>query len=147
VIPLAKLVVAARASARSLAAGPAAGEQEILDQLVERTDEIVPDGFTVARSEASVRVSGCGRTALWTPLFAVRSELPADERLKIVFESYAQKLQQVLTRGLGEPWPAPNSTPHADISDETVSVWWGEGESAATAAAAMRPIARRDLGI
>jgi hypothetical protein len=145
-MPIRRFLVGARASARSLAAGPAAGEQAILDLLVERTGELLPPGFAVTRSEVNLRLTGPGRSAIWTPIFVMRSELPAAQRLEIVFQSYAQKLQRLLSAGLGEPWPAANSPPHTLVTDDTVSVWWGD-EMPGTRSVKMRPRALHDIGM
>jgi hypothetical protein len=145
-----KLIVAGRAAIRSLAAGPAPGEEQILVSLELRTKQILPEGFEVHRSDVALRLTGAGtsggRTAIWTPTFAWRSTFPVDERLSMVFQSYAQQVQQFLARAQGYPWPAAGAKPHTSVTTELVSVWWG-GAAEGDCVRRLQPIARSDLGV
>jgi hypothetical protein len=145
-----RVISAFRETARNVAAGPVEGERAVLEILEERTRSILPKNFQVQRSEASLRISGVdasfGRSVVWSPTFVLRSKLPVEERLNIVFQSYAERVQQFMTNAQQSPWSAQGARGHAEVGDVTISVWWG-GASEAEALIRLEPIARGELGI
>ena len=145
-----RIIDAFRETGRNMAAGPVEGERAVLEILEERTRSILPKNFQVQRSEASLRISGIdasfGRSVVWTPTFVLRSQLPVEERLNILFQSYAERVQQFMTSAQESPWPARGACGHAEVGELAVSVWWG-GPSEAEALIRLEPIARGELGI
>jgi hypothetical protein len=133
-----------------MAAGPADGEAALLAILEERTRGIMPEYFAVERSDVSLKITGieafARRSTFWTPIFVLRSRLPAEERLNIIFRSYAQHVQQFLTKASRTPWPAKDAAPHVDVSEDAILVWWG-GDAWDEAVAHIPPVLRKDLGI
>lgn len=124
-----RILTAVRDNVSSLALGSGAGEEILLTLLEERTKQILPAHFEVHRADTYLRLSGvgplAGRMVVWTPVFVLRSKLPRDQRLNLVFQSYAEKVQQFVTKTQHSPWPSPGAAPHVSITDGSVSVWWG----------------------
>lgn len=145
-----RIIAAFRENARNVAAGPVEGEHAVLEILEERTRSILPRNFQVQRSEVSLRIFGVdassGRSCVWTPTFVLRSKLPVEERLNIVFQSYAECVQRFMTNAQQSPWSARDACGHAEVGEVTISVWWG-GPSEAEALMRLEPIARGELGI
>jgi hypothetical protein len=81
---------------------------------------------------------------MWTPVFVLRSPLPRNERLSLIFRSYADKLQQFVAKAQGQPWPDQGAEPHVSMTSELVSVWWG-GESEDRAMVRIEPIPIGDI--
>jgi hypothetical protein len=80
------------------------------------------------------------------PVFAWRTSLSVEERLEMILDGYSKNLQKLLSRA-GEPqWPAADATPHVEITDEKVMIWWG-GPTVTDAVVRLRPITREELGV
>lgn len=140
-----------RANTRSVASGPAEGEERIINALASRiTELLVGEDFEVSTSSSTVTITGIekfhGKSNTLMPVFIWRAPLPLSERLTLVFESASRRLQEFLTAAYGRPWPAPNVDSHVTIGDELISVWWG-GETEAEAIKRFRPISRKELGV
>ena len=144
------ILAGVRANTRSIASGPADGEEMIIETLVSRIDELLMgEDFEVSVSASMITITGIkkfrGKSTTLMPVFILRTPLPLAERLTLVFESVSRGLQEFLASAYGRPWPAPTATPHVVVGDELISVWWG-GETETEAVKCFRPIVRKELG-
>ena len=119
--------------------------------LCERLAEILPaDEFEVTVEHGTaVRVLGRGArrgNSLWlTPIAIWRSQLPVEQRLQVFFEAASRRVQKFVS-GPRRRWPTMTARPGVSIEEDRILVWWG-GPSEADAVVAVRPIARKEIGV
>lgn len=123
----------------------------LVSTLCTRLAEVLPRNqfeVTIEHSDA-IRIRGLGNRhgdTMWLTLGAVwRAQLPAEERLEILFRTVSRRVQSFVSRR-NRPWPTKEARPGVLINEEKILVWWG-GPCVTGAAVALRPILRRDIGI
>jgi hypothetical protein len=132
-----------------LTTGATPDEEALILAIAERVREVIPPTeFEVNTDGKIVRIIGIGEAAgiscSMMPFFAWRAPLPVEQRLEIVFKSLGAKLQDLLSRAYGTPWPTAGAKPHVLISGGQVKVWWG-GPAESEAIVRLAPIAWTDL--
>jgi hypothetical protein len=90
---------------------------------------VSPTEFEVSSDGKVIRIIGIGRAQGMNcsvlPFFALRATMPIERRLEMVFEALGIKLQDLLTRVYGTPWPAADAEPHVTITSDEVKIWVG----------------------
>jgi hypothetical protein len=132
-----------------LTSEPIPNERQLVEAMHERVTEVVdPSAGEVSTDGKTITLVSRRRGKMTTvaPFVVLRSGLPADERLKIVFEALAKNIQRFLSECEGQTWPGRGIQPHVAVSDATINVWWG-GPSQDDAKVRLRPIDREELGV
>jgi hypothetical protein len=140
-----------RQTAKLLSVEPVPGESAFINALAERTAELV-DGreLDVASDGKTITLTGRGplggMTSILMPFFILRAPAGLEERLEMALRSHGDRLQQLLSRIHGSPWPADGATTRVAVNAERLSLWWG-GTREEEAVARLRPMIRAEIGI
>lgn len=139
-----------RGTLNLLATGAALGEETLILSIVEGLREVIPlSEFDVSTDGKIIRITGIngaeGISCSMMPFFAWRAPLPVGRRLEMILKSIGVKVQDLLTKAHGKPWPAIGAEPHVLITSDHAIVWWG-GPAESEALARLGPISWTDPG-
>jgi hypothetical protein len=126
-------------------------ERAIVAGIVERTEELLcEEPFEVSSNGTFIRVTGTGEMAGKTTVMMQglmwRATLDVDERLRMIFESYAARLQQFMSKATGSAWPQQDCAPRVTVTREAISVAW-EDTKGHELVRELRTISRADIGL
>jgi hypothetical protein len=119
--------------------------------IAERIAEVLPGhGFQLKLVHPIISVNGVGEMYgngySTAPAIIWYLQLPASQRLQMIFENQARELQRFLSNVRGEPWPGQRSQPHVHVTASMIHAWWG-GSAEADAVVRLRPISRAEVGV
>jgi hypothetical protein len=149
---IAKLWRTAQVLRRSLEvlSSPQSGvERFLVREMAVRTQELLAgQPFEVTSQLQWVVVTGTGRlrghTTMLMQAYMLRLELPAEEGLTVLLESYARRLQEFLSTASGVAWPRPGVEPRVTIGPDVIEVAWHDATTGVEVCR-LRPLIRGDL--
>jgi hypothetical protein len=111
--------------------------------------EMLPsDEFKVEFFKGALRIkgigarTGTGRISVFPSV--LRLPMPSSQRLKLFFVDECNELQGFVTKVRGKPWPSPDASPHVQVDDETINIWWS-GRDDERVVLEIQPLSREEI--